>query len=573
VFGEFDTNLSQNKQMVEVYIDPFDNEESEKAKHRVFTGGHFDEELRNTNQIKSQCRLRSDLGFSRQTQTTMKNRHTEKRLTFILALIVNYEFCSLRKESRHATLDLIVVAVQRMNAISVLEIGAEFQLHSDNDKLICAEHSGPCGKLSNNLEIVDQNAGFIKENGIGNESFHIGHSIIVGDFWGEAVVGSLCNNNYKSIATTAMNGSAPDRLFVRFLLHGISHQLGAIHTNHPLNGFDSDVSSTLDKMRTKGETYGVEPGIGATIMSEYLYHEKDENTRDYFHVLSSNDIGQVFANVTGPGQNRCGIPYAKVAEIMPSLGNDSVCIIPPSTYFGVSVTPVDGNLVAFHPMSNVVDKNTRMMSGNRPEETLSIFRSYAPNHKHFRIFPSMSVIWNIIGDRGNRARPHFKYFPMWLRVTKRKIKLRITGHYLDPNNFGGPEYPYKNISVVPLPYFGFSILKKTVLRMRQWRPGTVRELHWTKMDEMFTSHNVEIFMAVQTGQTLDDGFLGFTVDTPMKSTWKHVASAPNNGSTTVSVPVFDLHSNESIVDIAIVIRGGGEGCFYFNFAINQRYKL
>jgi hypothetical protein len=189
-------------------------------------------------------------------------------------------------EKKEIVITAIAETIDKVNSITIRDLGIKFELVLSNDKLI--EFDTEIDKFTHGdkYALLDEVNSVINSK-IGVNSYDLGHVFDYSYFGGVAYLRVLCtSSDTQPSKAQGVSGSGDPEIgdyFPGVVAHEIGHQLGALHT------FNSNVGTGTNR---------VETGAGITIMGygnmELFYHAKSiKEMNDYISnttcaVLKSN---------------------------------------------------------------------------------------------------------------------------------------------------------------------------------------------------------------------------------------------------------------------------------------------
>lgn len=370
-FGVFNQGQSR------VFIDP---EQSEHV-YRSYEAKALHESkpiLQNApiKRLKSNQLKREQLQSS-QTQaeeSVLPNTH----ITYRIAFTTTGEYSQFHGGTKDKVMAAIVTMVNRLNDVYERDLAMNFEIVSDNDKLIFLDpESDPFANTDEDIDILSTKINEL----IGEENYDIGHLVGTGG-GGLAGFGVVCTE-YKAEGVTGSESPTNDAFYIDYVAHEIGHQLGADHTFNGLAG-------ACDGNRAENSAY--EPGSGSTIMGYTgICNEQDlqTNSDPYFHIRSLDQMNNY--SRLGAG-NTCGV-HKQRTNSKPTVEAGQNYTIPAKTAFKLLGTAqdTDGDTLSYSwqqfnlgPAS--ADKQQDSVDdGKRP-----LFRTFNPSSEPTRVIPQMS---------------------------------------------------------------------------------------------------------------------------------------------------------------------------------------
>jgi len=310
---------------------------------------------------------------------------------YILALATTGEFGRRYGGTKASVMETLNEAVSILNAITLTEVGAEFELHPFNDTLIFTNPAvDPYTNADEGGALLGQNPTVIN-NRIPLAEYDIGHvftnrCVDVGG----VVSGRACNASGKARGVTCHYSNL--RTIVEDVMaHEVAHQFAVGHSWNNCPGNDGQ--------RAGGTAF--EPGSGSTIMSYQGACGPDNNVRrvggsDYYHVASLDQF--ISFTTTGTGAN-CA-DFEEVENDFPEIDwpYTSGFSIPRSTPFILSAEATDpnGDALLYNWEQYNLGPATDLCE---PEGDAPIFRSVPPAaNRNVRFFPDQNVVRTLSVD-------------------------------------------------------------------------------------------------------------------------------------------------------------------------------
>ncbi|MCZ2299477.1 MAG: M12 family metallo-peptidase [Chitinophagales bacterium] len=392
----------------------------------------------------------------------------------------------------------IVTTINRVNGVYEQEVAIRLILISNNNLIeFLNAATDPFNGNDNANTLISESQSVITSN-IGSSNFDIGHTFSTGG-GGLAGLGVVCKDASKARGITGSDSPTGDAYDIDYVAHEVGHQFGG---NHTFN------ATTVNCAGNRNASTAVEPGSGVTIMG---YAGICGSTNDLaphsipnFHSRSQQEIGTYSVNSSG---NTCAvlIPTNNTAPVV-NAGNDYT--IPANTPFMLtgSATDVDGGVLSYS--WEQIDAGTsagNWNSGNKP-----FFRSFMPTLSPTRYFPKMDDILNGSQSKG-------EYTPTNAQVLNFRLTVR-------DNKNGGAGICSDESVVTTVASTGFKVTSQNNVTNWTANGSNTAVITWDVAGTntgAINTPNVSILFSA-------DGGLSFP--------YTLVASTPNNGSATITIP-------------------------------------
>lgn len=267
-----------------------------------------------------------------QSQRVAARQNGEIR-TFRLAITATASYTQTHGNGTKAgALGAIANTVNQINHIYKRDLGIQFQLVADNDKVIYTtaaespfDERNLRSTMLRNQTVLDQ--------AIGNSHYDIGH-VFNASGGGIAVVGSTCRHGVKAKGATGLGSTATESLFaIDYAAHEIGHQLSARHT------FNSMISACSGG-REDGNAF--EPGSGNTIMAYAGLCSIDNLSQRSLPQFHSKSIEAITRYIEQDAGLTCGIKQNSGNQ-NPSINAGADYTIPAHTPFTLSALTASDN--------------------------------------------------------------------------------------------------------------------------------------------------------------------------------------------------------------------------------------
>ncbi|MFB2871159.1 hypothetical protein CF104_09795 [Aeromonas jandaei] len=299
------------------------------------------------------------------------------RKRYTIAISATGEYTQFHGGTKAAALAAIATLLNRVNEVYRRDVGAEFQLAADTDKVIFTDPAtDPFTNSTQDLTINQTQQALLLSPG-----FDVGH-VLTTSGGGLATLGALCNPFSRSQGMTGSPQPTGDAFYIDYVAHELGHQMGA---EHSFNG----TSGSCGSGREASSAW--EPGSGSSIMA-YAGICGDEdlqsNSSPFFHSKSIEQIRTKMASQPSCGTNLVLSNNAPVVD----AGVDRV--IPANTAFTLSGSAVDldGNPLSYSweelDLGTASTSSATMVDdGSRP-----LFRMLSPTQSTSRSLPAMSSL-------------------------------------------------------------------------------------------------------------------------------------------------------------------------------------
>ena len=389
----------------------------------------------------------------------------------------------------------IIPTINSLNAILEREFTIHFNLVANDKNIIFTDPTTDPYTATDPATMLGQNQTTV-DSKIGASNYDIGH--VFGGVGGSGIayVGITCFDSLKAQGVSTYTNPIGTTFLVDLVAHEVGHQLGA---NHSYNG----TTGSCGPNRNSSTAW--EPGSGSTIMS-YSGSCGAENTQGYsdpyYHTGSYDEI---IASTIG---DTCDVETAS-GNNPPTVSAGPDYTIPASTPFTLTATgsDADGDPLTFLWEEKDLGTASPPLTddGTRP-----IFRTWQPVSSPSRTFPRLSDILDgslTIGE----AWP----------TTNRTLNFRVTAR---DNHTGAGGVAYDNMVVTVVNNGAGSFMVTDPNTAQTWTGGTNVPVTWN----VYGTNAAPINVANVKISLSTDG--GLTFPTVL------LASTPNNGSATVTVP-------------------------------------
>jgi len=453
----------------------------------------------------------SELIPEEETTRYLERRHGSVRKQYRLALSCTGEYAQAVTGSsfptKAAVLSAMVTTMNRVNGIYEKEISARMVLISNNDNVIYTQPgTDPFTANNNGYLLLSQNQSNLTSV-IGLSNFDIGHIFSTGG-GGIASLASICVNSEKGRGVTGSEEPYGDPYDVDYVAHEMGHQFGA---NHTFNNCDGNENNST----------AYEPGSGSTIMAYAgicgFANNLQNNSHDYFHNASLNEISRYISGVSYGGLGTCGTSTTGSANItIPSYAGTYK--IPLGTAFEVTAPtatwPVSSNILYMweqHDLGQVGRNETLGATAT----TAPVYRSYKPSVAgKYRSFPHAdSVHRNTYTFKGER-----------MPTVGRTIRTKVTARGIDSEGFGSFDISDDIITVQIISGTDPFVVTSPNTGSESYPTGSSVTVTWNPGGSTAPSINctqVDIFLSIDGGKTYP---------------YMLATGVPNSGSASVVIP-------------------------------------
>ncbi len=328
------------------------------------------------------------------TQLAARTLNGAYRRIYRLGVAATGEYTAYFGGTVAAALAQIVTTINRVNQIYGRDLGVQFQLVGNNDRIIYTDpDSDPYTHTSAGISTMLVENQQQLDFQLGTDNYDVG--ILFGTVGGGlASVGSLCGV-FKAQAYTGTPTPGNDSFYIDFVAHELGHQLNA---SHSFNGTAASCGGV-----NRVASAAVEPGSGSTIMGYAGIcgaEDLQSNSDATFHGLSIQQMNEFITQGEG---SQCGRLTA-TGNSAPSVdagdtGEDETRIIPAATPFMLSGTASDpdGDTLSYQwdemdagGVNGATDATT--IGTELPDGSNPLFRSFLPKRTPVRYLPRLSLL-------------------------------------------------------------------------------------------------------------------------------------------------------------------------------------
>ncbi len=404
-------------------------------------------------------------------------------------------------QKKAAVLAAVNLVVARLNQVFENDISVTLQLIANTDSLFFI-NTDTFDALDAG-QMIDQNI-TVTNAAIGINNYDIGHVFFQasqGNDNGLAYTPAVCNNSVKAGGVTGSAAPVGDPFVIDYVAHEMGHQFGANHTQN--NACNRNTATSI------------EPGSASSIMgyAGICSPNVQSNSDAYFHSVS---IREMYLRITGAGN--CGVNTATGNnEPTANAGPDrTIPIGTPFALTGVGSDP-DGNAITYN--WEQIDAGAALMPP-RPTNTIGpMFRSMWGTTSPTRYFPRLSTIVEGYDPSVLTA----SNYRSWEKLPTAARTLNFSLLVRDNNPVGGQTGRDDIQLTVSAAAGPFTVSSQNTAGIT-WTAGQQQTVTWNVANTNaapVNTANVSILISMDGGLTFPHTL---------------VASAPNNGSYTFTVP-------------------------------------
>ncbi|MCI3938679.1 M12 family metallo-peptidase [Chryseobacterium aahli] len=468
---------------------------------------------KNQNLDKFECTVIdvAQKGIDNSNLTARPNADDSKLRTFRLALSCTGEYTTYFGGTVAGALAAMNTTMTRVNGVFEKDFAARMIIIANNSSVIYTNaatdpYSGAAagtggawnGELQTNLTAT-----------IGEANYDIGHLFGATGGGGNAgCIGCVCTNGTKGRGYTSPADGIPmgDNFDIDYVAHEMGHQFGGNHTFSHGN---------------EGTGVNVEPGSGSTIMAYagITGQNVQMHSDAYFHAASIQQITNNIKLKTCPVTTNTG-------NLIPTADAGLDYTIPKGTPFVLTGSGTDGNSDPLTYIWEQMDSASNTQTGansaaSATKATGPTFRSYTPQTVPYRYFPPLARIVAGATTTSSPAGTASGIVVEALSNVARTYNFRFTTR---DNRAGGSGNNSDDMVVTVNATAGPFIVTSQNTAGIVWNEGQAQTITWNVAGTTaapVSTPNVTILLS-------KDG--GLTFPTVL------VASAPNNGSYTYTVP-------------------------------------
>ncbi len=442
---------------------------------------------------------------------------------YTLALACTGEYAAYHGGTVALVLSAFNTTMTRVNGVFEQDASVHMTLHPNTSSLIYLNASTDPYSNTNGSAMLTENQTTC-DNIIGNANYDIGHVFSTGG-GGVAYLGAVCTNNLKAGGVTGQPNPIGDPFDIDYVAHEMGHQYGANHTQ--CNACNRNNATSM------------EPGSASTIMgyAGICAPNVQNNSDDYFHAISLQEIAAEVTSNGGGGGNTCSTNSSINNAPTANAGADYV--IPKSTPFFVTGSGSDpnGDPVTYtweqmNPVSATVTMPPAATNTSGP-----MFRSYKGTSSPVRYLPRLQ-------DVVNNVSPTWEVLPSVARTLNFRLTVR-------DNRTGGGCTAEDNMVVTVNGTAGPFVVTAPNTAV-SWPASSAQTVTWNVAGTTaspVSCANVDILLST-------DGGLTYPITL--------VSATPNDGSQSVTLP------NLASTTARIMVKGSGN-IFYdisnVNFSI------
>ena len=410
----------------------------------------------------------------------------------------------------------IVTTVNRVVGVYEKEVSIRMILVANNNLVEFLNAATDPFTGNNNANVLINESQTVIDANIGAANYDIGHTFSTGG-GGLAQLNSPCGPS-KARGITGSPFPTGDAYDIDYVAHEMGHQFGG---NHSMAGCGSSPASTKYEVGS-GTTIQAYAGICGA-------EDIQPNSDPYFHAISFDEISNF---IVSGGGSTCGTsaPTGNNLPVIAPLANNGVSI-PPGTPFTLSgsATDADGDPLTYNWEQWDLQGTQTWNAGATaaPGNTVPLFKSRVPKTNGSRTFPDIAVILanfpanpaaTMGGLKGETLSPVAR--PMKFRLTVRDNRA-AGGGVTSSGSSGCQSSTTYQINVVGTTPFTVSSPNGG----ESFQGGSTQTITWNNAGTNVAPYNVtNVRISLST-----DG--GLTYPTEI------VASTPNDGSETLTIPV------------------------------------
>lgn len=307
--------------------------------------------------------------------------------TYALALACTGEYATFHGGTKPLVMAAFNTAMARVNGIYERDFDLTMVMVPNNDQLIFLNANTDPYTNNSGGTMLGQNQTTCNSV-IGSANYDIGHVFSTGG-GGVASLNSTCSTNSKARGVTGLTNPIGDPFYVDYVSHEMGHQFGGRHT------FNSNQGSCSGN---QSNAAAVEPGSGTTIQAYAGIcgsHNVQNNSDDYFHAFSLNEMGN---HIAGSGGN---------CAVLTPNGNNAPTVTVPNTTYSMPIgtpfvltaegsDPDAGNVLTY--CWEQMDNETATMPPTPNNTGGPAFRSLSPVVSPSRFFPNLNAVVNNINE-------------------------------------------------------------------------------------------------------------------------------------------------------------------------------
>jgi hypothetical protein len=419
--------------------------------------------------------------------------------TYRAAVACTHEYATaVGATNTSQAISAITTTMNRVTAVYETELSVRLVLISNESLIVFTDAaSDPFTGNNSSTTLINESQTQITTR-IGSANFDIGHTFSTGA-GGLAGLGVVCNNAQKARGVTGSTLPVGDAYDIDYVAHEMGHQFGG---NHTFNATTSNCGGG-----NRSVTTSVEPGSGITIMAYAgicgSINDLAAHSIPYFHTISQLEIGTY---ITAGGGSTCGTA-TNTGNIIPVVNAGADYTIPFSTPFTLTGSATDGN--NSEVLTYSWEEFDNGAGGDWNSGSVPFFRSFTPTLSSSRSFPQMSDIINNTTTKGEL-----------LPSTAQTLNFRLTAR--DNRANGGGSCSDDVVISVSGTNGPFTVTSQNTAT--SWTAGASTTVTWNVAGTNgapFNAANVSILFSADGGYTYP-----YTL----------VASTPNNGSASVTIP-------------------------------------
>jgi subtilisin-like proprotein convertase family protein len=431
--------------------------------------------------------------------------------TYSLALACTGEYAAFHGGTVAAVVSAFNTSMARVNGVFEQDASVHMNLVPNNNSLIFLNASTDPYSNTNGTAMLSQNQTTC-DNVIGSANYDIGHVFSTGG-GGVAYLGAVCNSsnpNNKAGGVTGQPNPIGDPFDIDYVAHEMGHQYGANHTQN--NGCN------------RNDATAMEPGSASTIMgyAGICTPNVQNNSDDYFHAISLQEIAAQVGSNTGGGGNTCSTNSSFNNPPTANAGADYV--IPKSTPFKLTGTGTDPNNDPITYTWEQMDNAVATMPPVATSTAGPMFRSFKDTTLSYRYLPRLIDVANNVN-------------PTWevLNSVGRTLNFRLT---VRDNRVGGGCTAEDNMVVTVNGTAGPFVVTAPNTAI-SWPANSTQTVTWNVAGTTaapVSCANVDILLSTDSGLTYPHTL---------------ATATPNDGTQTITLP------NVVSTTARIMVKGNG----------------
>jgi hypothetical protein len=429
------------------------------------------------------------------------------RREYRIAVAATASFCAFYGGTVAQAQAGIVTIVNRLNQVYENEVSVHFNLVANNTSILYTDAATQPYTDGDLDAMLDENQANI-DAVIGNANYEIGHVVSGLNLGGLAQRPAICLSNGKAIGGTGLGNPSGDFFSVQYMGHEIGHQCGG---SHSFNADDSAQGNICLPNRSGSTAY--EPGSGSTIMAYSSLCGSNNQLQGTSDPMFNQGAYAQIASTILSSSCVTNVATGNTAPAIPTIAARTLPIGTPFTATAAA-TDVNGDSLTYSWEERGVSTTfswpaqPAMGTGSADNGTSPLFRVFAPVAIPSRTFPKLSDILTGVQTIGERL-------PALTRTSRFRVTVRDNRSGGGGVNTADVFYSFNQTAG---PFRVTSQATSTSVD-----PGPVL-VTWDVANTNLapiSCANVRVLLSTDGGQTFPTVL---------------VASTPNNGSATVTIP-------------------------------------